>query len=294
MTHTLSLQRVAMLSAVALAVVAICNPLWAQNRIPSAAVAAGKVAEAPKAPDPKALDAKAPDPKCAVQADIAHFDQRLSRVALRLSGGVPIKVVAIGSSSTFGAGASSPANSYPSRLEAELRRHFPDHPITVVNRGVNGEEATDMLARFPTNVIAEDPHLVIWQVGTNSLLRDRPIDVRSKVLQDGIAQLKSQRMDVVLMDPQYAPRVLAKTDHDAAVAQIASVAKEQKVGLLHRYDMMRHWHDTERLAFETFVTSDGLHMNDWGYNCLATSLGVAIADAATRPTETAVLPAAKR
>jgi lysophospholipase L1-like esterase len=293
-----------MLSAVALAVVAICNPLWAQNRIPSAAVAAGKVAEAPRAPDPKApdpkaadpkaADPKAPDPKCTVQADIAHFDQRLSRVALRLSGGVPIKVVAIGSSSTFGAGASSPVNSYPSRLEAELRRHFPDHPITVVNRGVNGEEATDMLARFPTNVIAEDPHLVIWQVGTNSLLRDRPLGVRSKVLQDGIAQLKSQRMDVVLMDPQYAPRVLAKTDHDAAVAQIASVAKEQKVGLMHRYDMMRHWHDIERLGFETFVTSDGLHMNDWGYNCLATSLGVAIADAATRPTETAVLPAAKR
>jgi acyl-CoA thioesterase-1 len=299
MTHTLSLQRVAMLSAVAVAVVAICNPLWAQNRIPSAAVAAGKVAEAPKAadakaPDAKAPDAKAPDAKCAVQADIAHFDQRLSRVALRLSGGMPIKIVAIGSSSTWGAGASSPASSYPSRLEAELRQHFPDHPITVVNRGVNGEEATDMLARFATNVIAEDPHLVIWQVGTNSLLRDRPLDVRSKVLQDGIAQLKSRRMDVVLMDPQYVPRVLAKADHDAAVAQIASVAKEQKVGLMHRYDMMRHWHDIEHLGFETFVTSDGLHMNDWGYNCLASSLGVAIADAATRPTETAVLPAAKR
>jgi lysophospholipase L1-like esterase len=245
--------------------------------------------EAPKAPD-----AKAPDPKCAVQADIARFDQRLSRVALRLSGGVPIKIVAIGSSSTFGAGASSPANSYPSRLEAELRQHFPGHPITVVNRGVNGEEATDMLARFPTSVIAEEPHLVIWQVGTNSLLRDRPFDVRSRVLQDGIAQLKSRRMDVVLMDPQYVPRVLAKTDHEVAVAQIASVAKEQKVGLLHRYDMMRHWHDIERLAFETFVTSDGLHMNDWGYRCLANSLGIAIADAATRSTETAVLPAAKR
>jgi acyl-CoA thioesterase I len=284
MTHTHSLRRVAMLSALAVAVVVICNPLWAQSRIPSAAVAAGKVAEAPKAPDPK----------CAVQADLAHFDQRLSRVALRLSGGDPIKVVAIGSSSTWGAGASSPAKSYPSRLEAELRQHFPDHPITVVNRGVNGEEATDMLARFATNVIAEDPHLVIWQVGTNSLLRDRPLDVRSKVLQDGIAQLKSRRMDVVLMDPQYVPRVLAKADHDAAVAQIASVAKEQKVGLMHRYDMMRHWHDIEHLGFETFVTSDGLHMNDWGYNCLASSLGVAIADAATRPTETAVLPAAKR
>ncbi len=283
-----------MLSFFAVAAVVACNPLWAQNRIPSAGAAPGKIAEAPKAADAKAADAKAADAKCAVQADIARFDQRLSRVALRLAGGVPIKIVAIGSSSTFGAGASSPANSYPSRLEAELRQHFPDHPITVVNRGVNGEEATDMVARFEKSVIAEDPHLVIWQVGTNSLLRDRPLDVRSRILQDGIAQLKSQRMDVVLMDPQYAPRVLAKTEHEAAVTQIASAAKEQKVGLMHRYDMMRRWYETDHLAFETFVTSDGLHMNDWGYRCLATSLGVAIADAATRPTETAVLPAVKR
>ena len=289
MTHTLDLRRVATLSALALAVTVACNPLLAQDRTSSAAATgapkAPKAAEAPKA---------AQTAKCAVQPDIARFDQRLSRVALRLSGGVPIKIVAIGSSSTAGAGASSAANTYPSRLEAELRRHFPDHPITVVNRGVNGEEATDMLARFETSVIAEDPHLVIWQVGTNSLLRDRPIDVRSKVLQDGIAQLKSRRMDVILMDPQYVPRVLAKPARDAAVAQIASVAKEQKIGLLHRYDMMRHWYEVERLAFETFVTSDGLHMNDWGYGCLAASLSVAIADAATRPTETAVLPAANR
>ncbi len=284
MRYILSSRRVAMLSVLAVAAVVACNPLWAQNRIPSAGAAPGKIAEAPKAADAR----------CAVQADIARFDQRLSRVGLRLAGGVPIKIVAIGSSSTFGAGASSPANSYPSRLEAELRQHFPDHPITVVNRGVNGEEATDMVARFEKNVIAEEPHLVIWQVGTNSLLRDRPLDVRSRILQDGIAQLKSRRMDVVLMDPQYAPRVLAKAEHEAAVAQIAGVAKEQKVGLLHRYDMMRHWYETDHLAFETFVTGDGLHMNDWGYRCLATSLGAAIADAATRPTETAVLPPVKR
>jgi lysophospholipase L1-like esterase len=273
-----------MLSALAVAVIIVCNPLWAQDTAAPVSTGAPKPAELPKAAQAK----------CAVQPDFARFDQRLSRVALRLSGGVPIKVVAIGSSSTFGAGASSPANSYPAQLEAELRQHFPDHPITVLNRGVNGEEATDMLARFATNVIAEDPHLVIWQIGTNSLLRDRPIDVRSRVLQDGIAQLKARRMDVVLMDPQYAPRVLAKSEHEAAVAQIASVAKEQKVDLLHRYDMMRHWYEIEHLAFDTFVTSDGLHMNDWGYHCLATSLGVAIADAATRPTETAVLPPAKR
>src|SRR4051812_41537080 len=136
MTHTLSLRRVALLSALAVAVVVVCNPLWAQDRAASVSTGTPKAAELPKAAEAK----------CAVQTDIAHFDQRLSRVALRLSGGAPIKVVAIGSSSTWGAGASSRASSYPSRLEAELRQHFPGHPITVVNRGVNGEEATDMLA----------------------------------------------------------------------------------------------------------------------------------------------------
>ena len=273
MTHHHGFRRAAILSAVAVTAVVACGPLLAQDRVPSTATKA---------------------PQCAVQPDIARFENPLSRLSLRLSGGLPIKIVAIGSSSTSGAGASAPANTYPSRLEAELRAHFPGHPLTVVNRGVGGEEAADMLARFETNVMAENPHLVIWQVGTNSLLRDRPLDGRSRILQEGIARLKASRMDVVLMDPQYAPRVLAKAEHDAAVAQIANSAKEQKIGLLRRYDMMRHWHEIEQLPFEAFVTPDGLHMNDWGYACLATSLGMAIADAATRPTETAAVPQMKR
>jgi len=41
-----------------------------------------------------------------------------------------------------------PAASYPARLEVELRSRFPGVAITVLNRGVNGEEAGDMLARF--------------------------------------------------------------------------------------------------------------------------------------------------
>jgi acyl-CoA thioesterase I len=273
MTHHHRLRRAATLTAVAVTAVVACGPSLAQDRAPTAAIGAAK---------------------CSVQPDIARFTHPLSRLSLRLSGGLPIKIVAIGSSSTAGAGASAPANSYPSRLEAELRAHFPNHPLTVANRGVNGEEAADMLARFEIGVMAENPHLVIWQVGTNSLLRDRPLDRGSRILQEGIARLKASRMDVILMDPQYAPRVLAKADRDAAVAQIAETAKEHKIGVLRRYDVMRHWHETERLPFETFVTPDGLHMNDWGYACLATSLGVAIADAATRPTETAAVPQIKR
>lgn len=262
-------RRVAMLLAVAMTIGVACGSAWAQDRTPKTALAA---------------------PKCAVPPDNARFDRPLARLALRLSGGLPIKIVAIGSSSTFGAGASSPAWSYPSRLEAELRAHFPGHALTVINRGVNGEEASDMLARFENGVIAERPHLVIWQVGTNSLLRDRALDPRVLVLHEGIDRLKASRADIVLMDLQYAPRVLAKPNRDAVVVQIAQIAKEEKVGLLRRYGIMRHWRENEGLAFDVFVTPDGLHMNDWGYACLAKILGAAIAEAATRPTETAAIP----
>ena len=46
---------------------------------------------------------------------------------------------------------------------------------------------------------------------------------------------------------------------------------------------MRHWHDVDQIGFETFVSSDGLHMNDWSYACMAKGLGNAIAEAAQRP-----------
>ncbi len=77
-----------------------------------------------------------------------------------------MKIIAVGSSSTAGAFASSPDKSYPSRLAVELKERFPGQPITVINRGVNGEEAPDNLARLDTDVIAEKPDLILWQVGT--------------------------------------------------------------------------------------------------------------------------------
>jgi len=220
--------------------------------------------------------------RCNVEADIARFDLPLTRLAYRLAAGMPVKIVAIGSSSTSGFGASSPATTYPSRLEAELRQHFPGHALTVVNRGVNNEELPNMLVRFETAVVAERPQLVIWQFGSNALMHDKALD--PGLIAAGINRLKAIGADVVLMDPQYAPRVLAKPAHEAIVAHIARAAKENKVGVLHRFEMMRHWHEVDGLPFETFVIWDGLHLNDWGYACVAKSLGVAIAEAASRPT----------
>jgi lysophospholipase L1-like esterase len=62
---------------------------------------------------------------------------------------------------------------------------------------------------------------------------------------------------------------------------ISSAAKQENVDLFHRFALMRHWHDVAGIPFEAFLSPDGLHMNDWGYNCFSKALADAIADAAT-------------
>ena len=59
--------------------------------------------------------------------DLVRLVNPLKRVAQRIAGGQSLTIVAIGSSSTAGAGASSPAMSYPSRLEVELKAAVPAH-----------------------------------------------------------------------------------------------------------------------------------------------------------------------
>jgi len=205
-------------------------------------------------------------------------------------GGEPLIIVAIGSSSTAGAGASSPAASYPSRLAVELAQRFPGHDIKVLNRGVNGEETEQMLARFGPAVVAAHPDLVLWQVGTNSVLRDHPLKPHSVLLHEGIEELKAAGADVVIIDMQFAPRVIAKPETQGMEGQIALAAKEESVDLFRRFELMRNWHDVQHIPFDAFVSSDELHMNDWSYACVAKLLAAAITEAATRPAASAAVP----
>jgi len=62
---------------------------------------------------------------------------------------------------------------------------------------------------------------------------------------------------------------------------ISSATKQENVDVFHRFALLRHWHENDRMPFEVFLSSDGLHMNDWSYNCFAKALADAIADAAT-------------
>jgi lysophospholipase L1-like esterase len=224
---------------------------------------------------------------CNAPADLVRLVNPLKRVAQRIADGQALTIVAIGSSSTAGAGASSPAMNYPSRLAVELQAIYPSLSITVSNRGINGEESRDMVGRFDRDVFAQNPDLVLWQVGSNSVLRDRPLDEANTSLRDGLKRLREAGPDVVLINPQYAPKVITKHDVDGMVDLIHLTAKETNVDLFERFAVMRYWRLTEDIPFSTFISPDELHMNDWSYGCIARLLAGAIHEAAGRTTVTA-------
>jgi lysophospholipase L1-like esterase len=198
----------------------------------------------------------------------------LPHVTAKLASGQPVVIVAFGSSSTQGYGSSSPEFTYPNRLAAQLHRQYPGADITVVNSGHGGEDAPEMMKRLQTSVIDRKPDLVIWQVGTNAVLRNLDPAETAKMVEDGIVRIQAAGADLVLVDPQYSPRVTERGESASRmVSLLGKVAELRHVGIFPRFEVMREWHENQALPIDSFVIADGLHMNDWGYACFAQLLG---------------------
>jgi lysophospholipase L1-like esterase len=198
----------------------------------------------------------------------------LPQVAKKLVAGEPVLIIAFGSSSTQGYGSTASEYTYPNRLLAQLKRHYPTADITVLNRGKGGEDAPEMMRRMQTEVIDMKPDLVIWQVGTNAVLRNLDVAETAKLIEDGVARIQSAGSDVVLIDPQYSPRVNERAENTSKMIKVLNrVAELRKVGIFPRFEVMRDWHEKQSIPIDTFVIADGLHMNDWGYACFAQLLG---------------------
>lgn len=224
--------------------------------------------------------AEPPELRCTAPEAVTRFKVTLPHTAHAIRRGPDLVIVAIGSSSTAGVGASDPAHAYPARLAKELQYRWPHLAVTVVNQGVGGETAAQMLTRFTRDVFPYHPHLVIWQTGSNQALMSEDVQGYEKTVRTGIARLKAAHMDVILMDPQYAPRLLARPLHRAFVNIIGALGNELKVAVFQRFAVMQHWVKTGQYRVEDIITRDQLHMNDASYSCIARLLADSLASAA--------------
>lgn len=208
---------------------------------------------------------------CPVSAAHVAANDGLTRSRAAVAGG-RLTILAMGSSSIEGVGASRPELGFVPRLEAGLGRRLPGVEVTVVNRGVGGETARETADRLARETAAVQPDLVIWQLGTNDVLRDRPMDDVFADFRRGQAILDAAGVDVLLVDSQRLP---GQTDNPsfrgrnpalAEMARLIALEGGRKRYAVHgRFAAMADWGGLERGG----VGPDDLHLNDAGYACWA-------------------------
>lgn len=202
----------------------------------------------------------APDRDIAAPAALPH-------VAAALERREALKILAIGSSSTTGIGATSDSKSYPSQLESVLENTLKGVDVQIINRGVTGEVAEITADRIRSEVAINKPVLVLWQLGTNDALIRIPPDEFETEVRDLLRWLKDNRIDVVLVGLQYSTRLARDPSYAAIRASLQRVATEERVLYVRRYDAMRFIAQSQ--ANLQLMARDNFHLNDLGYQCMA-------------------------
>ena len=225
------------------------------------------------------------------------FEHGLIHFAQSLRGRA--KIVAIGSSSTVGRGGIKP---YPERLLSLLQAQYPNAKITMVNQGIGGQEAPIEFQRFDTDVIAEKPDLVIWQVGTNAVWQSPDqnppsFDETTNAIREGLVKLRNQtQAEVILMDLQYVPAVLTPAKEDKAIAMVEAISKlarDADVNVFRRFAFMKGLYRVEQVSFDRMVDpadEHRLHDSDWATHRVAWAMKLAIVDGVDKARSSVAVP----
>ena len=216
------------------------------------------------------------DSRCDVPAELIHVEVTLPHLSERLRAKNPVKIVAIGGASTTGAAAGSPDLAYPHRLQEILDRWYPDIPITVVNKGVPRQTAQQMLERFPSDVLAEDPILVIWETGTTDAVRGVEIDDFAAALQGGIDQLKTRSIDIILIDMQFSRSTVTVIDFERYLSTLHRVGDVNELYVFPRFEMMRYWSEQNVFNFDGVAKDERASLAASVYECIGRNLAEAI------------------
>jgi lysophospholipase L1-like esterase len=259
-----------LLLAAAIGVSAISSA-WAQERLPD-----GR--------------AKLVAPECVASRPALATTGSLMRTAQRLRAGGPLRVLAIGSSSTAGTGTSGPAYAYPARLADELKERLPGIDIRIEAAGVAGETASQTITRLERDIGDLHPDLVVWQVGTNDALADVGEDSFRAIVERGVTATSMAGADMILLDQQFFPNLRRKDRYERFVSIVREVGLTKRACVFGRYALMKAWGERSDETLRAMLSADGFHMSDRGHACMARILADEIVKAARQPALTASAP----
>jgi acyl-CoA thioesterase-1 len=249
------------------------NRAWRNAAAAAALLATVVVPSTPQA-EPKEKLSKL----CQVPGWIAETTLPLPNAQRSLRREKQIKIVALGSSSTMGSGGSGPDAAWPAQLAAALAKRMPAVKITVVNKAEMRQSVPQMLARLDSDVLAEKPSMVIWEAGTSEAVRRADIDAFTADLLLGIDRLANNKIDVVLMDMQYARDTARIINFQPYVDAIGRTGMMRNTYVFPRYDIMRDWVENEQVSFEHQGRAEAVKTADVVYACLGKLLGELLAN----------------
>jgi hypothetical protein len=215
--------------------------------------------------------------QCAVPRELVLDDPRLPMLAKRFQDHQPVTIVVIGGASTAGSAAGDEGHAYPHRLEEALRRAHPGATITVINEGgTQRQSAEEMVARFPRDVFANNPDLVIWETGTVDAVRGIDIQEFTVALGAGIDAVRQHKAELMLVDAQYNPETSSIINFSPYLDALHRTADLDEIYVFRRYDMMRYWSDAGSFDFVARSRARQVALAGEVYRCLGERMADAV------------------
>jgi hypothetical protein len=181
----------------------------------------------------------------------------------------PIRVLAVGTSSTFGAGGTTAVANYPVRLENDIEGLLRGIDVEMTSRSITGDITDAATERLRLEIADSRPDLLVWQVGSGDAMARVEEQDFTNALTRMLEWLATHHVDVVLIDPQFAPGLAEDEQYKRIVTVIAEVARKQRVLLVHRYDAMADLARQEAAQKESPDTMNRFRLIDLGYRCMA-------------------------
>lgn len=186
----------------------------------------------------------------------------------------PVRILAIGSSTTAGVGGGGAG--YANQLGPMIRARA-GGPVEVIVSGVLGETAIGAVARLTSEVASQRPDLVVWQLGTNDANFGVTEQAFRAAVAQGVSQVRARGVEIVLVDPQFSRWA---GDGEVTARKAAIIAQEggaRGAVVVRRYAAMRDLARANRAVFDSLIAWDGLHLTPAGHTCLAQQVAGTIA-----------------
>jgi hypothetical protein len=133
-----------------------------------------------------------------------------------------------------------------------------------------------MIGRFATDVIPEDPVLVVWETGISDAVRGIEVEEFAAGLQAGIEEIKHRAIDIMLVDMQFSRSTATVIDFERYLTALRRVADLNEVYVFPRYEMMRYWSEQNMFNFDEVAADERARLAARVYDCIGRKLAHAI------------------